>query len=63
MYKKFWSENVEEREQSEDLNVDERTVLYWMLKKSWEVVDLVHLAQDRNQWQAAVNTVTNIWVP
>jgi hypothetical protein len=26
-------------------------------------VDWIHLAQDRNHWRAAVNTVMNIWVP
>jgi len=28
-----------------------------------EVVDLIHLAQGRNQWRALVNTVTKIGVP
>jgi hypothetical protein len=26
----------------------------------WEVVDWMHLAQDRDQWQALVNTVMNL---
>jgi hypothetical protein len=29
----------------------------------WKVVDWIHLAQDRNQWQALVNTVVNLRVP
>jgi hypothetical protein len=29
----------------------------------WENVDWMHLAQDRNQWRAVVNTVMNHWVP
>jgi hypothetical protein len=29
----------------------------------WEGVEWMHLAQDRNQWQAIVNTVKKCWVP
>jgi hypothetical protein len=29
----------------------------------WEVVHLVHLAQDRGQWRAVVNEVMNIRRP
>jgi len=29
----------------------------------WEDVDWIHLTQDRNQWQAFVNMVMNLWVP
>jgi hypothetical protein len=28
----------------------------------WEVVDWMHLAQDRNQWRAVVNTVMKLRV-
>jgi hypothetical protein len=28
-----------------------------------EDVDWIHLAQDRNQWRAVVNTVMNLLVP
>jgi hypothetical protein len=28
----------------------------------WEVVEWIYLAEDRNQWQAVVNMVMNIWV-
>jgi hypothetical protein len=28
----------------------------------WESVDWIHLAQDRDQWRAVVNTVMNLWV-
>jgi hypothetical protein len=28
-----------------------------------EVADWMHLVQDRDQWQALVNTVMNLWVP
>jgi hypothetical protein len=29
----------------------------------WGGTDWVHLAQDRDQWTALVNTVMNLWVP
>jgi len=29
----------------------------------WEIMDWRHLVQDRDQWQALVNTVVNHWVP
>jgi hypothetical protein len=29
----------------------------------WEGVDWTHLAQDRDQWRAVVNTVMNLGVP
>jgi hypothetical protein len=31
--------------------------------RGWGVVDCIHLAQDRNRWQAVVNTVMNLRVP
>jgi hypothetical protein len=32
-------------------------------ERGWEFMDWIHLAQDRDQWQALVNTVMNHWVP
>jgi hypothetical protein len=29
----------------------------------WEGVDWIHMAQDRDQWQAVVNTVMNVLIP
>jgi hypothetical protein len=29
----------------------------------WKAVDWMHLAQDRNQWRAVVETVMNFQVP
>jgi hypothetical protein len=28
----------------------------------WEVVDWMHLDQDRDQWRALVNTAVNLWL-
>jgi hypothetical protein len=32
-------------------------------KIGWGSMDWIDLAQDRDQWRALVNTVTNLWVP
>jgi hypothetical protein len=29
----------------------------------WEDVDWIHVAQNKDQWRALVNTVNNFWVP
>jgi hypothetical protein len=29
----------------------------------WEGVDLIHLAEDWDKWQAAVNMLMKLWVP
>jgi hypothetical protein len=29
----------------------------------WEGVDWIHLIQNRDQWQALVNTIMNLWIP
>jgi hypothetical protein len=29
----------------------------------WEVVDWIHVAQDRDQWRAVVNTAMKLRVP
>jgi hypothetical protein len=47
------------RDHLEDLGVDGRMDLR---EKGWEVIDWIHLAQDRGQWQVLVNTVMNLRV-
>jgi hypothetical protein len=56
----FWLENLKGREHSEDVGVDEKIILEWILGK---VVDWTHLAQVRDQWRALVNTVMNFRIP
>jgi hypothetical protein len=34
-----------------------------LMEIGWEGVDWLYLAQDRNQWQAIVNTVMKIRIP
>jgi hypothetical protein len=29
----------------------------------WEVLELIHLTQDRGKWCTPVNTVTKLWIP
>jgi hypothetical protein len=29
----------------------------------WSGMDLIDLAQDRDQWSVLVNTIMNLWVP
>jgi hypothetical protein len=29
----------------------------------WDGMDWIHLAQNRDQWRAVVNTVVNLWAP
>jgi len=41
-----------------------KMILDWFLDEmGWEGVDWMHLAQDRDKWQALVNTLLNLWVP
>jgi hypothetical protein len=41
--------------------VDGKITLEWILEMRSEIVDWIHLSQDRDQWQAVVNTVMNFW--
>jgi hypothetical protein len=55
---KFRWENLTGRYSSEDIDVDERIILEWILKEiGCEGVDWIHLAQDREEWRAVVNAV------
>jgi hypothetical protein len=51
------------RDHSEDLGIHRRIILEWIIRKRWEGVDRIHLAQDMNQWQPLVNMKTNLRVP
>jgi hypothetical protein len=45
----------------EGLGIDGNIILKWIVKKvGWEGVYWIHLAQDRDKWQAVVNMVMNL---
>jgi hypothetical protein len=34
-----------------------------LMERGWQDVDMIHLAQHRDQWQALLNTAMNLQVP
>jgi hypothetical protein len=59
----FGRQTLKERDCWEDLDVDGRIILTWILKKYHECMDWIYVAYDMDQWRAFVNTVTCIRVP
>jgi hypothetical protein len=58
MHTKFWSENLKRRYHLERLRRRlEDKIRMDVTEIGWEGVDCIHLAQDRDQWRAVVNTV------
>lgn len=51
---------MKEREYFEDLVIDRRIILKWIIGN---VVDWADLAQDSDRWRAAVDILTDVWVP
>jgi hypothetical protein len=58
----FWWGDVRARDDFEDLGVDGRITLKWIIKEWNEGVAWIELAQDRGTWQAVVNAVVNLRV-
>jgi len=57
-------ENLNGGDHLEDLDMNGKIMLEWSLTEiDWEVVDWIHLTQDRNQWRILVNTVMSLRVP
>jgi hypothetical protein len=55
---RFWWGNPKERSHSEDLGVDGRMGLEWILGRlAGRGVEWIHLAEDRDRWRAVVNEV------
>jgi hypothetical protein len=49
----------------EDLGIERKINNMRMDRREmgWKGVDWIHLVQERDQWWALVNTVTDFWVP
>jgi hypothetical protein len=64
MQTKFWSENLKGKitlgrpscRLEYNIRMDLREIV-------WKGMDLIYLAQDRDQWQVVVNTMTKVRVP
>jgi hypothetical protein len=41
----------------------EDNIRMYLREIRWEVVDWIHLAQDKAEWRALVNAVMNFWIP
>ena len=52
-----------ERDHFENLGLDRRIILVWILKKCNGGMGWIDLAQDRDRWQALVNAAMNLRVP
>jgi hypothetical protein len=60
----FWLENLNGRDQLEDLGIGGEIILEWILGEiGWEGVDWIHVAQARDQWQVLVKALMNAQVP
>jgi hypothetical protein len=53
--------NFKGRDHSENIVVDGRIILEWILRK--QVFDWIHLVQDKDQWRAVMNTIMKSPVP
>jgi hypothetical protein len=56
-------ETLKGGDQLENLDIGGKNVGMDLRETGWEDVDWIHLAQDRDQWWAVVNTVMNLRVP
>jgi hypothetical protein len=54
---------LREGDHLEDSSVDGRIILKWIFEWLDGGMDEIDLAQDRDRWQAVVNTVMNLRVP
>jgi hypothetical protein len=63
VYKKFWWENLWERDHLEVPGVDVWIILRWIFRK-WDGVNALDCSGlEKNRWCALVNAVMNLRVP
>jgi hypothetical protein len=55
--------DLKARDHLENLGVDGRITLEWLLEVEWEGMDWIHLAHGADQLQLLLNTVMNIRFP
>jgi hypothetical protein len=55
-----WWEDLGKRDHFEELGVDGRIILKWIIKKWDGGMDWIDLALDRDRWRAVVNAVMNL---
>jgi hypothetical protein len=60
MKNRLWLESLSVMNHSEDLGLEGRIILIWVLGTEVWCMDWIHLAEDRGRWRAVVNTVTNL---
>jgi hypothetical protein len=59
---KIFVKKLEGGDHAADLCVDGRIIRMDRREIGLEVVDWIHLAEDRDQWRVVVNTAMNLWV-
>jgi hypothetical protein len=60
MHKRFWRGDLRQRKYLEDLRVDGRIILKWMLEEWNGGMDSIDLFQDTDRWRALANAVMNL---
>jgi hypothetical protein len=58
-----WVGNLNDGYHLEDLDIDGRVVLKWILKKQMGVVHWINLAHKRKKFRPVVSMATNIRIP
>ena len=64
VYTGFWWGDLRERDHVEEIGVDGRIILNWILKEfGFGGMEWIDLTRDRDRWRAFVNAVMNLRVP